>query len=169
MTSESLELPDIDLASVDPQDVEIARRTVAGKLALASFGEIVSVLMRAPQYTRYALGDLEWLVAPAVLNRQFSLVRARGPEKGPSPLVAVVMWASVSPEIEKRILADVGAPLRLNAKERKSGDRHWITDAVGRQKVIATVVERLRETAFDGKPVKTVVRSHDGQVAVVEI
>jgi hemolysin-activating ACP:hemolysin acyltransferase len=155
--------------SIDPEKVAMARRAVAGKLAVAAFGEIVSILMRSPQYMGYTLGDLEWLVTPAVLNRQFSLVQMRRQETGPSAPVAVVMWASVTPEIEQKIISNLGQPLRLSPKQRKSGDRHWITDVAGDQRVIATVMQNLRQTAFKGAPVKTVTRSADGQTRVVQL
>lgn len=155
--------------AVDPDKLAFTRRAVAGKLAIAAFGEVIAVLMRSPQYRHYTLADLEWLVAPAVLNRQFSLVQMRKETQSPSAPVAVVMWVSVSPEVEERILANLGAPIRLTAKERKSGDRHWITDAVGDQRTLPLVLQNLRKTAFAGAPVKTVTRSASGDVRVLQL
>ena len=57
----------------------------------ATFGQIVSVLMRTPQHRYAFLSDLEWLVLPAVATGQFSLAEAQDKTSGLSAPVAVAV------------------------------------------------------------------------------
>jgi hemolysin-activating ACP:hemolysin acyltransferase len=136
-------------------------------MAVAAFGEIVTVLMRSPAYRSYSISDLEWLVTPAVLNRQFSLVHLKDKKAGPAAPVALVMWASVSAEVEQRLLGELGAPIRLSPKDRKSGQLHWITDAVGDPRIVSVVLQNLRKVTLRGAPVKTVTREGTGKAQVI--
>lgn len=56
---------------------QLRRKAGAAKRLAASFGEIVAVLMRLPKYRSHSLGDLEWLVMPAVVTGRFLLAEAR--------------------------------------------------------------------------------------------
>jgi hemolysin-activating ACP:hemolysin acyltransferase len=68
----------------------------------AAFGDAATVLMRSPHYKHYSLADLEWLVLPAIATGQFSLADARHRQIGLSAPVAVVLWASVSAEVDHK-------------------------------------------------------------------
>src|SRR4029079_4132083 len=97
----------------------------------ASFGQVVSVLMRSSQHKHLALTDLEWLVVPALTAGQFAVANMKSKEGGPSVPAAVVLWASVSPEVDQRLSANLSAPIRLRPDEWKSGDILWLIEAVG--------------------------------------
>lgn len=57
---------------------ELAKvQALRSKMISASFGEIVTLLMRSPHYKHYSLSDLEWLVIPALLTNQFLVVEAQ--------------------------------------------------------------------------------------------
>lgn len=79
------------------------------------------------------------------------------------------MWANLSADVEARILANPGAPIRLTAKERKSGERHWITDMAVDQRTFALIMQNLRKTAFGGAPVQTISRTASGEVRVARL
>jgi hemolysin-activating ACP:hemolysin acyltransferase len=68
------------------------------------------------------LADLEWLVLPAVLSKQVSVVQAQ--QSGVPVPVGVAIWASVSTAVDQR-LSDLSAPLRLQSDEWRSGDIPW--------------------------------------------
>jgi cytolysin-activating lysine-acyltransferase len=84
-------------------------------------GEITWLMTQSPRHKALALGDLEWLVMPAILLKQFRLFY-----KGDQP-VGVALWALVDATVAKRI--DAGDN-RLTAAEWKSGSQMRIVDIV---------------------------------------
>src|SRR5436853_616195 len=84
-------------------------------------GEITWLMTQSPRHKAIALGDLEWLVMPAILLRQFRIFY-----KGEQP-VGVAFWALADDLVAKRI--DAGDH-RLAAVEWKSGTRLRIVDIV---------------------------------------
>jgi len=78
----------------------------ADKTIAAVLGEIVWLMSQSAEFKQYLISDLEWLVMPPILLRQFRLFYH---EEKP---VAVILYARVSREVEARL--DAGAPtLRL--------------------------------------------------------
>jgi len=75
-------------------------------------GEITWLMTQSPRHKSIALGDLEWLLMPAILLRQFRIFY-----KGEQP-VGVALWALVDDLVAKRI---DGGDKRLTAVEWKSG------------------------------------------------
>jgi cytolysin-activating lysine-acyltransferase len=84
-------------------------------------GEITWLMTQSPRHKAIPLGDLEWLVMPAILLRQFRIFY-----KGEQP-VGVVFWALADDLVAKRIDAGNG---RLAAVEWKSGAHLRIIDIV---------------------------------------
>jgi cytolysin-activating lysine-acyltransferase len=84
-------------------------------------GEIAWLMTQSPRHKAVPLGDLEWLVMPALLLRQFRIFY-----KGEQP-VGVVLWALADELVAKRIDAD---DKRLAAVEWKSGVNMRIIDVV---------------------------------------
>jgi cytolysin-activating lysine-acyltransferase len=84
-------------------------------------GEIAWLMTQSPRHKAIPLGDLEWLVMPAILLRQFRIFY-----QGDRP-VGVAVWALVDETVAKRI--DAGDK-RLTAVEWKSGTNMRIIDIV---------------------------------------
>ena len=84
-------------------------------------GEITWLMTQSPRHKSIPLGDLEWLVMPAILLKQFRMFY-----KGEQP-VGVAVWALVDDLVAKRI--DDGDK-RLTAVEWKSGPHMRILDVV---------------------------------------
>jgi cytolysin-activating lysine-acyltransferase len=84
-------------------------------------GEIAWLMTQSPRHKTIPLGDLEWLVMPAILLRQFRIFY-----KGEQP-VGVVLWALVDDIVAKRIDAGDG---RLTVVEWKSGPNLYIIELV---------------------------------------
>jgi cytolysin-activating lysine-acyltransferase len=84
-------------------------------------GEITWLMTQSPRHKTIALGDLEWLVMPAILLRQFRIFY-----KGEQP-VGVALWALADELVAKRI--DAGDN-RLTAVEWKSGSNMRIVELV---------------------------------------
>ena len=84
-------------------------------------GEITWLMTQSPRHKAVPLGDLEWLVMPALLLRQFRIFY-----KGEQP-VGVALWALADELVAKRI--DAG-DTRLAAVEWKSGSHMRLIDVV---------------------------------------
>jgi cytolysin-activating lysine-acyltransferase len=84
-------------------------------------GEITWLMTQSPRHKATPLGDLEWLVMPAILLRQFRIFY-----KGEQP-VGVALWALVDDLVAKRIDAN---DKRLTAVEWKSGATMRIIELV---------------------------------------
>jgi cytolysin-activating lysine-acyltransferase len=84
-------------------------------------GEITWLMTQSPRHKAIPLGDLEWLLMPAILLRQFRIFY-----KGKQP-VGVALWAQVDDLVAKRI---DGGDKRLSAVEWKSGALLRIIDIV---------------------------------------
>ena len=84
-------------------------------------GEITWLMTQSPRHKAIPLGDLEWLVMPAILLKQFRMFY-----KGAQP-VGVAVWAMVDDLVAKRIDAN---DKRLSAVEWKSGTNMRIIDIV---------------------------------------
>jgi hemolysin-activating ACP:hemolysin acyltransferase len=69
----------------------------------ARLGQIALVLMRTRQHRYSFLGDLEWLVLPAIATNQFMVAEHRDSAIGISIPAAVVLWAQVSNEVDARL------------------------------------------------------------------
>jgi cytolysin-activating lysine-acyltransferase len=93
----------------------------APKTVAQVMGEITWLMTQSPRHKAIPLGDLEWLVMPAILLRQFRVFY-----KGEQP-VGVVFWAMVDKLVANRL--DAG-DRRLSAVEWKSGTTMRIVDIV---------------------------------------
>jgi cytolysin-activating lysine-acyltransferase len=84
-------------------------------------GEIAWLMTQSARHRAMPLGDLEWLLMPAILLRQFRIFYS-----GEQP-VGVALWALADELVAKRI--DAGEK-RLAAVEWKSGSNMRIVDMV---------------------------------------
>ncbi|WP_375415230.1 toxin-activating lysine-acyltransferase [uncultured Bradyrhizobium sp.] len=84
-------------------------------------GEITWLMTQSPRHKTIPLGDLEWLVMPAILLRQFRMFYA-----GERP-IGVALWALANDLVARRI--DAG-DRRLTAVEWKSGKNQRLIDTV---------------------------------------
>ncbi len=149
---------------ISPEEAQ--RRAEQSRRMAAAFGEIVSVLMRADAYRVLTLAHVERLVVPAVITGQFSLAEAQSKENGFMAPIGVVLWASVSPEIDAKLAASANAIFELDARQWRSGENIWLVDAVGDQRVIGAMLQQLQKAAWHGRTVKARMRATDGQIAV---
>jgi cytolysin-activating lysine-acyltransferase len=93
----------------------------APKTVAQVLGEIVWLMTQSPRHKAIPLGDLEWLVMPALLLRQFRIFY-----QGEQP-VGVALWALADDLVARRI--DAG-DRRLSAVEWKSGAAMRIVELV---------------------------------------
>ena len=149
-------------ADLDPDELE--RRGVLAKHALASLGSIVSIMMRSPNYHKNTLRDLAQYVVPAVQTAQFSVAEVRSKKTGAIEPVAMILWATVSKEIDERLTSKPSHPIQIEVSEWKSGDCPWLIDAVGPPEILARMIRELLEDPFKGKTIKTNTIGKNGEV-----
>ena len=145
---------------------ESQKRAAVSKHLLLSFGEIVSVLMRSPQFRNMPLAEVEALVVPAVMSGQFLVAEAQSKSKGFVTPVAIALWASVSAEVDQRLSQDLEKPFRLQPNEWRSGETAWLSTLAGDGRIISPMLKQLQETTLKGKPLKMRVKGKDGNVTV---
>ena len=151
----------------DPGSTRESRRLAVSAIRQSvAFAQIISVLMRSPRYRHYTLGDLEWLVVPALATGQWRVLGAQSKQNGVSFPVAVALWAMVSVEVDKKLSENLHVPIRLRPDEWKSGDILWLVDAVGDQRAVPQLLKQLLETSFKGREAKVRAAGEDGKIAV---
>jgi cytolysin-activating lysine-acyltransferase len=97
------------------------RDALPAKTVSQVLGEITWLMTQSPRHKAIPLGDLEWLLMPAILLRQFRIFY-----NGQQP-VGVALWALADDLVAKRI--DAGDN-RLSAVEWKSGINMRIVELV---------------------------------------
>jgi cytolysin-activating lysine-acyltransferase len=113
---------DASLMSAEPIAAPARGQTAPPSKTVAQvLGEIAWLMTQSPRHKAMPLGDLEWLVMPALLLRQFRIFY-----HGEQP-VGVALWALADDLVAGRI--DAG-DTRLAAVEWKSGSNMRIVDVV---------------------------------------
>jgi len=150
-----------------PEDV--AKLNALTKRMSAAFGEIVGVMMRERQHRFAFLSDLEWMVMPALATGQFAVAEARSKNSGLTAPRAVILWASVSKEIDARLSANPGVPIRLKPAEWASGTHGWLVDAIGDARAIKVLIDQTLTGPLKSRSLKIVTRGDGGKPVVQEM
>ena len=88
-------------------------------------GEMTWLLTQSPLHKVLAIGDLEWLIMPALIHRQFYIFR-----DGEQP-VGLALWAKCTPEAAAKLDRGMIEPEnRLTLKEWTNGDQVWLVDLI---------------------------------------
>ncbi|MCW3847961.1 toxin-activating lysine-acyltransferase [Sphingomonas sp. LB-2] len=88
-------------------------------------GEMTWLLTQSPLHRALMIGDLEWLIMPALIHQQFYLFR-----DGDRP-VGLALWAKCNPLAEAKLQKGMLEPeYRLTLDEWNSGTRIWLVDLV---------------------------------------
>ena len=148
---------------------QLNKMAAASKALTAALGEIAALLMHSPQYKYYTLADLEWLIVPALSTGQFSLATAQSKANGLTSPVGLVLWASVSEDVDKRLSAAAAQPLRLKPQDWKSGDILWVILALGDQRVVQGMLKGIQDKQWGRKPARAYVRDKEGKPTIVTI
>jgi cytolysin-activating lysine-acyltransferase len=101
---------------VNPPDASPANKTVSHVL-----GEAVWLLTQSARHKKMELADLEWLIMPAIMLKQFKLFY------NGEQVVGLVLWAMVDSSVAARM--DAGDN-RLAVAEWKCGEEFRIVDVV---------------------------------------
>lgn len=155
---------DVGAATGALEEPVLKRRAAESKQLLLGFGEVVSVLMRSPQFRTLSLAQLEELVVPAIAARQFIVAEAQSRSNGLMTPVATALWAVVSQDVDERLSKDVGKPLRLAPSEWCSGEIPWLILVAGDKRIIQPMLQNVQTNQLKGRSLKTRIRGSDGHV-----
>ena len=148
---------------------ESAETTIADKLAApagvqrqpsgasAMLGEAVWLMSHSAAHKHLFIADLEWLVLPPIMVKQFRILKA-----GDRPF-AFASWALLNEEAEKRLLA--GQP-RLRPGDWRSGDRLWLIDVVAPFGGADGVLSHLKKKLFKDRRLMALRPKADGRGVV---
>lgn len=146
------------LTAQQRQDAAALSKTLS-----SAFGQIVSIFMRSPARRDLSLADLELAVLPALTAGQVSIAEAQSKVSGLMTPMAVILWASVSPEVDERIAAQAAKPVLLGRADWTSGDIIWVMEAIGERRVLGEMFRRLAKDKWQGKRVKVRTRRSSGK------
>ncbi|GAA6210907.1 hypothetical protein NBRC116602_06470 [Hyphomicrobiales bacterium 4NK60-0047b] len=150
-------------------DPSLKEGFMKSKMTAASFGEMVSLLMRSAHYKHYSLADLEWLLLPPLMHNQFLVVEARSKENGASVPVGLALWASVSEEVNERLSENLDRPIKLRPDEWQSGEINWLVDMIGDDKMKQSMFQKIKSELPEKSILKFRAMNDQGQVIVKEI
>jgi len=173
MPSMSSAAPNSQLSSGSSAGVQMQpepnhKAGAAKKDPASAFAQAVSILMRAPQTRDMKLADLEWLILPALRNQQIAIAEAKLKDNPSNVPVAMLLWAMVSPDVERRMIADKNAIPRMEPGDWKSGDIPWIVAALGPADILKNVVAQLVSGPLGGRRVRGRVADATGTIRVQE-
>ena len=129
----------------------------------AALSNVVALMMRDPKFREMKIGDLEWLVMPAIMSGQWQLAQGTTPagekkEGAPAPgrmfPVAAALWARVSPAVDARLSSNLDKPMILKPQEWTSGDIVWIIAVPGQAQYLKKFLQHLQSSVFKGRTVK---------------
>jgi cytolysin-activating lysine-acyltransferase len=147
----------------------ISGRQMEALIRSAAFGEIVSILMRAPRYRNLSLGALRAQVLPAVANNQYFIGRVRRQGGDGAVAAGLAIWASVSDEVDRRLRADPKPPLKLAPAEWKSGPNLWLIDLVAPSVLAGSILRDLDAKIAKGRPMLAQIAVAGGGAAITTV
>ena len=154
-------------AGQPPMPPEAARKAAeASEQRAAAFGRIMAIMSASNRHNKLTLRELNTYVTPAIALGQFAIVGAQQQQGGPMAVAAVVWWALVSPEVDKRLSESTSEFLHVEGKDWKSGSQPWIIDTVGDPKIVGELLKKLSEGTFKATPAKIRAAMPDGRMAV---
>ncbi len=142
---------------------ELQNRAQMSKRLSSAFGDIVMLLMRSQSERKRPLSDLEWMLVPAMQTGQFAVAEAQMKETGVVAPLGAVLWANVSPEIDRRLASQLEQPMKLEPGDWQSGDIPWIVAAFGEPKAVDQLFRQLTKSVFTKTPAKLRTRDKDGK------
>ena len=148
---------------------EIRRGAVVSKHRQASFGQIVSLMMRHPEFRSVPISELEVLVWPAIGTGQFLIGEAQSKSRGFMSPVAAVLWATVSEDLDRRFEGAPDQHIRLAPKDWKSGDIPWLVMTLGDQRIVKGLMDKLCETGLQGRAIKLRAKDKNGKATVITL
>ena len=111
-----------------------------------AIGKIVSLLARSTRYRDMPVSDLDWFLMPAIAAGQYLIGETKPSAERRGGVAAMLLWARVSPEVDKRLSESKDKPPRLEPEEWTSGDIVRVIEVVGRKDAIKPLLAEFKKT-----------------------
>jgi len=112
-----------------------------------ALGAIVTIYSRSLKHKHFSIAEFERRVMPAISTQQFRVAEVHSQQTGAVTPIAVVLWANVSDELNRRLSAREAPPL-LMPDHWLSGTNLWIMDTVGPPKAVQALLSELKVTVW---------------------
>ena len=149
------------------QDPPQGKRVVMNQPLI--LGQILTLMLQSPNHRHYSLSDLEWMVLPPMRVGQVAMAESKPDQSDARLPLAVVFWASVSAEVDRRISSNLSAPIRLRPDEWRSGDILWIADMVGDMSAGHALVKNILDTILPGRALRVRSLDSEGRPILLEV
>ncbi|PYG53693.1 toxin-activating lysine-acyltransferase [Rhizobium sp. UGM030330-04] len=134
-------------AASDTVNEDVIRKLLQAKGQIFSiFGQVVFALSSVPRYRSQSLSDLSHLVIDPLSHDRIVIASKKeddGAEQTTLAPNAIAIWASVSADVDAKIVAQVKAgvfPVRLKPTDWNSGQIVWLLDVIAPTRELATSV-----------------------------
>lgn len=97
-----------------------------------TFGQVVMAMMGLPRYRHQTVMDLNHIVLEPLIRDRIAVAHSKN-EKTANDVAGIAIWASVSEEVDQRIMEQIKAgvfPVRLKAEDWNSGKINWLLDVL---------------------------------------
>lgn len=116
-----------------------------------TFGKVALAMVALPRYRHLSIADLAPVLLEPLIRDRVALA-SKGDDG--DALAGVVIWASVSEEVDAKIREQIRAgvfPVRLAAADWTSGENHWLLDVIAPTQAMATtVLANMKQVVKDG-------------------
>ncbi len=134
-------------------------------------GELFAVFCSDSRYGPLPGTQLYAMLLPALALGQYAIARGLARQEGtdrtlPAPRAAV-LWARVSPQVDRRLRAAQSAP-QIKPADWNSGPHHWVIHSPGDQKAIGPLLTDLRRERFAGAAFSAVMLGPGGDVRIID-
>lgn len=147
--------PEADAQSAGQRKSYLAMAETSQKARFAQlFSQGVAVLMRDQNYRNMPIGNLEFLLVPAVATGQCVIAHTKIGDKGPTVPVAIALWASVSDAVDKALGENLEKPPQLKPADWTSGSNTWLITLAGEPSIMNGFMQQLLQKDLKGKTVK---------------
>lgn len=125
-------------------------------IALESTIGAISLLAMKSQSHKYLFNsDLEWLVIPAIANKQFKLFRNNKNEP-----IAFISWANINENVESRLLE---GSLKLQPQDWNNGNKKYVIDVISPFISPKEVLKELKNNHFKDEEIKIIKPKKDAK------
>jgi len=122
------------------------------------FGQATWLMTQSRGHRNMFISDLEWMVMPPILLRQFRLFPGKDQPLG------MALWAQLSDEASQRLEQGGG---KLKPEDWKSGDNFWLVELLAPFGHHEAMLNDLKKSIFKGKQFKMHTMNASGQKRVV--
>jgi hemolysin-activating ACP:hemolysin acyltransferase len=126
------------------------------------FGRIVSFLATIKQFEGTKIRSIKELVFPAIIQGKAMIVDPPTNSAPTSEPLAVILWASVSKDVDTKLSNCLNGIPKLKINDWNSGDILWIIFCAGDKNVIEASTRHITKIMHKDKSIKIHNKNKDG-------